>query len=1083
MKGTEGLSLELTFDRLLEKLLRTCTETVLAERAVLMVDETAGLVVRATGNSLGEVTVRASLPASGWVPVSILEQVFRTGRVLVLDEGSRTKWSNSDPFFEEHHVRSALAVPVGRADHRLGVMYFENAISTALSQECTEKMRLLSAEIAVALENSLLLDERRRTESRLRILSEASAVLAESLAYETCLSKVGALVVPAIADCCTIDVLEHGELKTVMSTHGDPRKTSMLRTLHESHKIGLNSAYPQASVVRSGAPLLVGHVTDEFEAAAGVNEEYRRLIQSLEPGSMIVVPLVIRSRTYGCMVLVRSRHGKPYGTEDLAMAEELARRIAQTLENARLHRRLKRAMRQRVERDRYLRMMFRRLPGTVWTLDRNLRFVSASGRLTQDVKPRPKVGMSLYEFLGTKDPTNVSIAHHLAALSGERQSFQYQLADRWYAVLLEPLINAQGQVNGCLGVAFDITEQRTTQEHLARDEERLAEAQRVAHIGSFEWDIALNTVTWSDELHRIHGLEPGQFGGTYEAFIERVDPTDVEATKSAVFDALRNPKPFVYDHRIIRSDHSIRTLHTRGDVITDEHHKPIRVVGSCWDITDLNEAMNSLEQARSLLEATIEATADGLLVVDSHGKVAAYNRRFLTLWRIPAEIVERRDDDGLLTFVLDQLEDPDSFISGVRELYGRADCESFDVLRFRDGRVFERYSVPQRVKAGIVGRVWSFRDVTERERLFRRALFLSDATRLLASLDVEPALDSVAHLAVPYLGEGCAVDLFGYGGPRRLLVVSRDPTQPVSPDLHGSVLAGHAAVYSLGSRSCMVAPLVVKEAVVGALTFVAARKRRYTPEDLELAEELASRAALSVENANLYRGAQEALQARDEFLSIAAHEIRGPITSIHLAVQGLRKGKAPAQAMPKLLEIIEQEDRRLARFVDELLDLGNIRAGRFHLTFEEVDLGNIVREVSSRLGAELARTGSSLSITSEGHPVGQWDRFRLEQVVMNLLWNAMKFGLGKPIAVNVCEHEGKTTLVVQDHGIGIPPEMTERIFRPFERAEPVRHYGGLGLGLFIARTIVESFGGSIRVHSERNLGSTFTVELPRAKAA
>src|SRR5262249_9742941 len=133
---------------------------------------------------------------------------------------------------------------------------------------------------------------------------------------------------------------------------------------------------------------------------------------------------------------------------------------------------------------------------------------------------------------------------------------------------------------------------------------------------------------------------------------------------------------------------------------------------------------------------------------------------------------------------------------------------------------------------------------------------------------------------------------------------------------------------SLGSRSCMVAPLVVKDAVVGALTFVSAPKRRYTSEDLDLAEELASRAALSVENANLYRGAQEALRARDEFLSIAAHEIRGPITSIHITVQGLRKGIASSQAMPKLLDIIEREDRRLARFVDELLDLGNIRTGR-----------------------------------------------------------------------------------------------------------------------------------------------------------
>src|SRR5215813_10450641 len=152
MKGTEGLSLELTFDRLLEKLLRNCIETLLVERGVLLVDETAGLVVRATGNSLGEVTIGASLPANNWGPVSILEQAFRTGRVLVFDEGSRAKWSNSDPFFEEKHVRSALAVPIGRADHRLGVLYFENPISTALSQDCSEKLHLLSAEIAVALE-------------------------------------------------------------------------------------------------------------------------------------------------------------------------------------------------------------------------------------------------------------------------------------------------------------------------------------------------------------------------------------------------------------------------------------------------------------------------------------------------------------------------------------------------------------------------------------------------------------------------------------------------------------------------------------------------------------------------------------------------------------------------------------------------------------------------------------------------------------------------------------------------------------------------------------------------------------------
>jgi signal transduction histidine kinase len=273
----------------------------------------------------------------------------------------------------------------------------------------------------------------------------------------------------------------------------------------------------------------------------------------------------------------------------------------------------------------------------------------------------------------------------------------------------------------------------------------------------------------------------------------------------------------------------------------------------------------------------------------------------------------------------------------------------------------------------------------------------------------------------------------------------------------------------------------VKGDVIGALTFIAAPTRRYTTQDLELTEELARRAALSVENARLYHGAQEALMARDEFLSIAAHEIRGPITSIHMAVQGLQKGKVPTSAMPKMLEIIEREDWRLARFVDELLDLCRIRTGRIHFIFEQVDLSQVVHEVSSRLSGELAQTGSSLSITSEGRPIGQWDRFRLEQVVMNLLANAMKFGLGKPITVSVKEHEGVTTLVVKDEGIGIAPEMLDRIFKPFERAESVRHYGGLGLGLFIVRTIVVSFGGVIRVESERSVGSTFTVDLPKQK--
>jgi signal transduction histidine kinase len=361
-------------------------------------------------------------------------------------------------------------------------------------------------------------------------------------------------------------------------------------------------------------------------------------------------------------------------------------------------------------------------------------------------------------------------------------------------------------------------------------------------------------------------------------------------------------------------------------------------------------------------------------------------------------------------------------------------------------------------------------------------LFLADAARLLASLDIEPALDSVAHLAVPFIGDGCAVDLLGNGGPRRLLVVCRG-AESFHPELDSAVLSGHATMYLLRGRSCMAIPLVVKGSVIGAMTFLAARGRVFKQHDLDLADELGRRIALSVQNARLFTEAQEALKARDEFLSIAAHEIRGPVTSLHMAVQSLQRGKVPPESMQRVLQIIERADHLLIRFVDELLDLTRIRTERMQFTFEDVDLGDVVRQVSTRLGQELARSGSSLSISSKGPTIGQWDRFRLEQEITNLLSNAIKFGLGKPIEVSIDQHDGIAKLEVRDRGIGIPKEMMDRIFKPFERAVSVRHYGGLGLGLYIVRTIVDGLAGTIRVESQPNAGSTFIVELPLVRSS
>lgn len=642
-------------------------------------------------------------------------------------------------------------------------------------------------------------------------------------------------------------------------------------------------------------------------------------------------------------------------------------------------------------------------------------------------------------------------------------------------------------LSGHMAIALEnsrlFSEIRTVADTLARDQRRLAEAQRVAHVGSFEWDIERNAVTWSDELHRIYGFEPGQFGGTFEAFLERVHPEEVTTTKNIIFDAYRQLGPFMYDHRIVRSDHSVRVLHTRGDVVTNSLGKPVRIVGTCWDITALTEATQARERAVSLLEATIEATAEGILGVDRQDHVVVANQRALDLWQIPPHLAKTGRGTALFKHIDDQMERPDPCRWQAQELTEAREAEAPVVTRLKNGRTVEQSVRPQLLGGAMVGRVWSFRDVSERERLQQQAALLVDATRLLASLDVDKALISLAERVVPELGDGCAIDLFGDGGPRRVHAVSRDPRRAFAPEIHATALHGHPVIYQVASNSYMAMPLSIKGKLAAVFTLGAAPRYTYTRDDLHFASDLANRVAPALENAALYRDAQEAVRTRDEFLAIAAHEIRGPITALHLAVQALRKGKASpveaAEQAAKIFDVIEREERRLSRFVDALLDLGRIRGGSLPFSYEPVNLTEVVRDVATGLSLELARSGSVLSIEAADEVVGEWDRTSLDQVVYNLLANAIKFGLGRPIEVTLSAGADRAVLRVKDHGTGVDPTLQEKIFEPFERGVSVRNYGGLGVGLHIVKTVVHGFGGTVTLDSEPQRGSTFTVELPQ----
>jgi len=437
--------------------------------------------------------------------------------------------------------------------------------------------------------------------------------------------------------------------------------------------------------------------------------------------------------------------------------------------------------------------------------------------------------------------------------------------------------------------------------------------------------------------------------------------------------------------------------------------------------------------------------------------------------------------------------------------------------------------------------VVSFSDITdhrralqERERLFReeqaarqRAAFLAEAGEALAGspLDLMTTLEVVVRLIVPRLGEMATIELLddqgGLGSGRVFAVAANDPEQERryrelsrrdgahSASPYAEVLrtgkprlftraddipapsglpvdpAHRDLVPRLWHRSVAFAPLSARGQLLGLLG-MGASWRDLGPDDLDRLVEFGRVAALAIDNARLYQQAQEAVRMRDEFLSIASHELRTPLTAALLNVERLirtepRPGndtKPPAAAF-SLARAVQRQVNRLHRLIEELLDISRITGGRLPLEPETVDLGALVAEVADRSAEELRRTRCELTLDTPAGVVGRWDRLRLDQVVTNLLTNALKYGAGTPVRLSITADEATARIAIEDHGIGIAPRDQARIFQRFERAVSDRHYGGFGLGLWITRRIVEAMGGTIRVSSALGEGSTFTVELPR----
>ncbi len=520
-------------------------------------------------------------------------------------------------------------------------------------------------------------------------------------------------------------------------------------------------------------------------------------------------------------------------------------------------------------------------------------------------------------------------------------------------------------------------------------------ALEAGRMGTWDWDIPRRRISWSPTLERLHGLEPGSFGGTVEDYQAELHPDDRERVLTAIREALAERRDYLVEYRIVRPDGAVRWIEARGRLFLDDEGEPVKMAGVASDVTER-------KRGEEILRFTAEASrllASSLDFETTLASVAQLSVPFLADWCV-LDLVEA---DGRIRRVATAHADPE------KRRWAR--------------EVSERY--PPERDGSPVGRV------------------LASGRPFLTS-DISPEL---------------------------LAAAARD-------EEHLKIL------HELAPRSALVAPLEARGEVFGALTLVSAESgRRYTDEDLPLALDVAHQAALAVDNARLFRAARDAVAARDRLLAVVSHELRDPLNSIALSIRLLEESALDPALRKRSLTNARRAAERANRLIEDLLDVAQIESGNLAMERKALAADALVDEAVQAF-QEAAGVGSVVLEREVAAGVGRvlGDRDRIGQVFSNLLRNALKATPpGGRITVAAEAAGDAVRFSVVDTGAGIDPDELPHLFESFWQGRKELR-GGAGLGLGIARGIVEAHGGRIWVESGgTGAGSAFRFTLPAAE--
>jgi PAS domain S-box-containing protein len=580
---------------------------------------------------------------------------------------------------------------------------------------------------------------------------------------------------------------------------------------------------------------------------------------------------------------------------------------------------------------------------------------------------------------------------------------------------------------------------------------------------------------------------------------------------------------------LIREVHRIRPALRRFEDLVAEQ-EPARLVRDLRaHQVELEMQNRELRQAQSIIENSRNRYSDlydfapvGYCSLDSRGRIQDINLTGAALLRTPRD---RLVDLPLSTFIW--AEDIQSFRAHLQKCGlgdGRVATEVRLAIEGRGSLVAQLVSVPLRdANARVAGYRTAIVDITSLTQFEDRLRFLADlGDRLAWSLDFRKIVTAVAELAVPFLADLCLIDLVDDSGvckrvvavfadrKKQAKVSERTKRQPSAkgPALQAGVLASgdpllieeiaEARFEELarddehlrllpraGPKSLMIVALRTGGGVVGTLTFAAsAPGRHYVGDDLVFAQEIARRASMAMDNARLHEQARRAVQSREDLLAVVSHDLRNPLSVILVSATLALRAWPPGDANRRTIEAIRRSALRMDRLIGDLLDASTIEAGRLSLETAVQPVDQIVRDAVEALEAPAAQKQLKLEAKSGIAEVGVFcDRGRMLQVFSNIVGNAIKFTPeGGSIVIRVEPREREVWFFVTDTGPGIPEDQLPRLFDRFWQAKRTARLG-TGLGLTIAKGIIEAQEGRIGVESQLGIGSTFYFTLPRANPA